>query len=398
MADTNAVVLTDTANQIYVDTLELTAAQAGVSGGPDVLVRKRRLSGGHSDGVDIIEVDNGAFSFTVVPTRGMGLWRGTYKGIAVGWQSPIRGPVHPSCVNEMERGGLGWLRGFDECIVRCGMESNGAPCRDTITNNMGQPAEVDLTLHGKVANTPASYVSVEVTPGDTPEIIVTGTVCETGLFVPQLSLTTRISTQLNSDTITINDTVTNMKGIEAEMQMLYHCNFGGPLLEEGSELEIAAKEVAPRDDRAAEGVEEYTRYLGPTAGYVEQCYFYDTLGDADGRTVALLRNAAADKAVALRYNRNQLPCFTQWKNTASRECGYVTGLEPATNFPNPKPFERSHGRVVSLAPGASYEIAFGLQVLDSAEKVQQVQAEIISLQGDSEKTVHREPQAGFSDV
>ena len=31
-------------------------------------------------GVDLIEVHNGALSFSVLPTRGMGLWRGEYRG------------------------------------------------------------------------------------------------------------------------------------------------------------------------------------------------------------------------------------------------------------------------------------------------------------------------------
>ena len=57
---------------------------------------------------------------------------------------------------------------------------------------------------------------------------------------------------------------------------------------------------------------------------------------------ALLRNRAGDKAVALRFARAQLPCFTLWKQTGGRRDGYVTGLEPATNYPNPRPFEQRH--------------------------------------------------------
>ena len=55
----------------------------------------------------------------------------------------------------------------------------------------------------------------------------------------------------------------------------------------------------------------------------------------------MLYNHTADRALALRFNRQELPCFTVWKNTAALEDGYVTGLEPATNFPNFKSFERS---------------------------------------------------------
>ena len=156
--------------------------------------------------------------------------------------------------------------------------------------------------------------------------------------------------------------------------------------------------VAPRDGRAAEGIETYDEYLGPTDGYTEQCYWYDPLGDDDGNTLAMLRNGEADKAVVMRFNRSQLPCFTQWKNIASEACGYVTGLEPATNYPNPKPFERSHGRVVALKPGESYTIELAMEIHDDAGGVAAVQKEIAAIQGDTEKIVHKEPQAGYSDI
>ena len=50
-------------------------------------------------------------------------------------------------------------------------------------------------------------------------------------------------------------------------------------------------------------------------GFAEQVYCYDLLGDASGRTLATLYNAAADRGLTLRFNRNELPCFTLWKNT-----------------------------------------------------------------------------------
>ena len=53
------------------------------------------------------------------------------------------------------------------------------------------------------------------------------------------------------------------------------------------------------------------------------------------------------------FNRQELPCFTVWKNTGAMEDGYVTGLEPATNYPNFKGFERQQGRVPRAAAGRS---------------------------------------------
>ena len=128
------------------------------------------------------------------------------------------------------------------------------------------------------------------------------------------------------------------------MELLYHCNFGEPFLQEGSRLVVPAIEVAPRDERAVEGLDSYETYLGPTNGYIEQVYWYDLLADEDGATLAMLHNADADRALLLRFNKKELPAFTQWKNTASLADGYVTGLEPATDYPNGKAFERSKER------------------------------------------------------
>ena len=93
-------------------------------------IRKRMLHGGPSEGVEVVEVNNGALSFTILPTRGMGLWKGRYKNLDLGWSSPVIGPVHPKFVELSARGGLGWLTGFDEWLCRCGMAWNGPPGDD----------------------------------------------------------------------------------------------------------------------------------------------------------------------------------------------------------------------------------------------------------------------------
>ena len=203
---------------------------------------------------------------------------------------------------------------------------------------------------------------------------------------------------MGSNELLIEDEITNMKGIAAEMELLYHCNFGAPFLEAGSRLEVAAAEVAPRDMRAVEGLAAYEEYVGPTSGYIEQVYWYDLLAKEDGATLAMLRNMAADKALVLRFNKNELPAFTQWKNTASQADGYVTGLEPATDYPNAKSFEREQKRLVNLGPGESHRVRMSLEVLDSGEQVQDVQKEIASLQEGNERLVHSAPIGKYTDL
>ena len=391
MNDGKTWVLADAEMRIWVETFELTHEDVDLGTAAPWSVRKQRLHGGLADGVDIIEVSNGPLAFVVVPTRGMGIWRGSYEDCALGWDAPVNGPVNPMFVNALERGGLGWLQGFDEWIVRCGLASNGAPGRDVVLDNNGNPAEVDLTLHGKIANTPAHRVEVRVTPGEPAEIAVIGVVDESMLFCPQFQLRTTISTSPGSNALTVFDEVTNMQAVDAELELLYHCNFGPPFLEQGAQLVAPAREIAPRDARAADGIGSYDTYAGPTPGYVEQVYWYDLNTDGQGNTLAMLRNAAGDKGAVLRYHKEQLPWFTQWKNTAAASDGYVTGLEPGTNLPNLKTFEREKGRVVTLPPGGTYESRLVAEVCSGRDAVSAVEAEIAAIQGGNEPTVHALP-------
>jgi len=98
----------------------------------------------------------------------------------------------------------------------------------------------------------------------------------------------------------------------------------------------------------------------------------------------------------LRMTHAQLPCFTVWKNTAAVEDGYVTGLEPATNYPNFKSFERQQGRVRTLPPGGKWEAKWSLEVLDTAAGVADALKEIVTLQAKVRPTIHRAPHPRFS--
>jgi hypothetical protein len=388
-------ILTDVTRDVWVESCGL---------GNDTLrlapfpwsIRKRTLRGGLREGVEVIEVHNGALAFTVLPTRGMGLWRGEYRGQPLGWRAPVLGPVHPRHVNLAERGGLGWLTGFDEWLCRCGLASNGPPGEDAWTDKAGRAHKEVLTLHGRIANQPAHYVEVRVNLDPPHELMVVGHVEETGLFSPRLQLTTTYSTVPGSNRVVIHDVVENRGGTPAEMQMLYHCNVGAPFLEAGSRVLLPVRELAPRDARAVEGLATWDTYGPPTAAFAEQVYYADLLEDAHGRTLALLYNRAADHGLVLRMNRRELPCLSVWKNTAAAEDGYVTGLEPATNYPNLRTFERQRGRVVLLPPGGRWQATWSMDVHDNAAGVAAVQKEIATLQAHGPAVVHPGPVARFS--
>lgn len=379
--------LADVGNDVWLDSFAIGNDSVRLPTPHDWSIRKRTLRGGLRDGVDLIEVHNGALSYSILPTRGMGLWRGEYRGNFLGWRAPVHGPVHPKFVSPTERDGLGWLRGFDEWMCRCGLASNGPP---------GMDGAMPLTLHGRIANHPAHAVEVSVGLEPPHELTVIGQVEEGGLFFPHLHLTTRVTTVPGSNRLVIHDRVENRSAQPAETQLLYHCNLGPPFLEAGSRLVTPFRELAPLTARAAEGIDTFETYTGPTPGFVEQVYAYAPLGDTHGRTLALLHNAAADRGVATRWNCQELPCFTVWKNTAALEDGYVTGIEPATNYPNFRSFERQQGRVRTLPPGGHWECTWSIEVLDSRDGVSRVLAEVATLQAQAPRKVHPTPQGRFS--
>jgi len=112
--------------------------------------------------------------------------------------------------------------------------------------------------------------------------------------------------------------------------------------------------------------------------------------------LALLVNSTADRAVALRFPRQELPCFTVWKNTGAIEDGYVTGLEPATNYPNFKRFERQQGRVLLLPPGGRWECRWTLEIADNTSAVAALMAEVATLQAQARALIHPTPHPRFS--
>jgi galactose mutarotase-like enzyme len=363
--------LEDRQQDLYVEQIALGPEHIG-GAAAGFSVTKRTLRAGLRHGVDVIEVNNGTFRFVVIPTRGMGIWRASLGQLQLGWNSPVKGPIHPAFVRLWEPSGLGWLDGFDEMLVRCGLESNGAP-------ELGDNGTLRYPLHGKIANIPAHKVEVAI-DDQTGEIAVSGTVDEARLFGNKLRLGCTITTQLGRPGMRVTDTISNVSAEEGELELLYHINFGAPLLDPGSKVVLPVAKVAPRDQVAVGNLPEWDTYGSQTPGSVEAVFFLDLAAQRDGRTQALLRNAAADQGVSLKFNRNQLPCFTLWKNRQAEADGYVTGLEPGINFPNVKSFEKQKGRVAVLEPGESREFEISIEVHTEAAAVEAAEQAIAKIQ------------------
>lgn len=349
-------------------------------------VRSRRLAGGRRQGVLLVELVAGDTQVFILPDRGLGIWKMTCGGVELGWQSPVAGPVHPRLVPLGEPSGLGWLDGFDELVARCGLVSNGAPDFDP-------SGRLVHGLHGRIANLPAHELTVTLDE-EAGTITLTGAVDETRFLIHALRMETSLVLSIDRPRIAWTDTVTNLSGRPASMQLLYHVNLGPPLLGAGAEVLAAIDELAPRDATAAADVPTWNRSDDPRAGRGEDVHFARIRADAAGRATALLVAPDGTQAAGLSWKADTLPCFALWKNQGALADGYVTGLEPATNFPNPRSFEESQGRVVPLGPGQSVRFELALEHL-AGERLAAARGALAALAA-SPPTIHTLPRPGWS--
>ena len=386
------ITLTSVLKNIHLDSWQIKGADITPEK-PDWTITKQTLHGGKQEGVDLITVDNGKLSFSVIPTRGMSLLNARMDDIYLGWNSPVKEVVHPKYIRLEDRGGLGWLEGFNEWMVRCGLEFAGHPGTDQFINNTGSPATLNLTLHGKIQNIPASSYEVVVDSTHPYRIRIRGTVYEKFFYGPKFKLVTEISTVPGSNTFQISDQLTNEGAFTQEFQLIYHGNYGSSILEENATIFTPARSITPMNDHAAKGIDNWNSYQGPTPGFIEEVYLLEPQSDSESNTLALLANSDRTLATSVRWNLSELPYLTIWKNTATQEDGYVTGIEPATGFPFNRRIERKYGRVPTIQPGETRSFTLNFGIHRDEESIQSILTEIDEMQKNTVLKINRNPPA-----
>lgn len=252
------------------------------------------LNDGKAKGVRAIEVNTGKVRFTVLPDRCMDIAQAYYKEHAISWISKT-GITAPSFYDMYENE---WLRGFyGGLITTCGLKNIGNPYGDC-----GQ--------HDRIAHIPAEKVGAFADwVGDEYVMKITGQVRQSMAVGENIVLKRTITAKLFEDEFTVEDVIIN-EGFEAEdIAFCYHCNFGYPLVREGSKIV---------------GVpEEYSDIPAPIHGVEEQCIDVPHEGD-----VAWAGIENGEIGAYITYERKNLENFLIWKMPG--ESDYVVGLEPRT--------------------------------------------------------------------
>lgn len=315
-----------------------------------------RLIDGPEDGVRAVDVTTGSgLVFTVVPSRGLDLSAASHKGRPLAWRSSCA-DAHPAFY---EPEGLGWLRTFPGgLLTTCGLTWMGAPGEDE-----GKP----LGLHGRASHLPASNVRCGGEWRDEQYVLtVEGETRETVVFGENVVLRRRIEAYLGESRISLTDTVTNHGFATTPHMMLYHMNFGYPVVAPGSRVLTPSLAVTPRDETASRGAARQAHGDAPEPGFAEQVFFHTMQADEEGWVTAGLVNPALDGGfgVRIRYRQAELPCFIQWRMMG--EGTYVMGMEPGNALVLGRAAERAAGRLQHLEPGETREYRVELSIIEGA--------------------------------
>lgn len=320
-------------------------------------IETSRLDNGLARGVRIAWVNTGSgLRYKVVIDRALDIADAFYNQHSLVWLS-YGGVVapRPDVNREME-----WLRTFTGGLMfTCGLSHTGGPESDEFEQR---------GLHGRISNIPAQIESI-IQPDPVNgkmDMSITAVVKQTSVFGPSLELRRTISSTLFQPIIRVRDEVTNRGNAEAPHMLMYHCNFGWPLVDEGSRVlwNGTAKPFAPELELDRKTFNENFDYktcpapMKSHSGFGEACGIADVIADKQGICDIGVYNEKLGLALRMRYKKEQMPALTTWQHWGYGE--YAVAFEPGTNTPTGQNQVRKNKTLILLAPGETrvYELEF----------------------------------------
>ncbi len=320
------------------------------------------LDNGPGRGTRIAWINTGSgLRYKVVIDRAMDIADASHNQYNLSWLS-LSGITAPQPFSDR---GAGWLRTFGGgLLTTCGLDHVGGPEVDEYG---------ERGLHGPISNTAAEVESI-LQPDPRKgrmKMSITGLIRQTTIFGPSLELRRTISSTLGKSSIFIHDEVTNLSNQPTPHMLLYHCNFGWPLVDEGTRIlwkgDLQQKPPGNPGNIFRPG-HDYRRCPGPLevhAGKGEDVGFIDSLADRNGQCSCGLYNERINLAFVLRFRKDQLPWLTNWQHFGYGE--YITGLEPGTNPPIGQAAARKASTLRFVAPGESLVYDLEMEVLQGTE-------------------------------
>ena len=321
------------------------------------------LQGGRSKGVEIARFWTGSgLEFDVNLSRGMGIGAFRYKGMPLGWISPT-GDVNPGYYEP--RGG-GMDRSYAGGLMHnSGLRQVGAPCEDE-----GE----ELGLHGRIANLPSDNVCADgYWEGEDYIISLSGKVKEVSALGENLILRRKVTTKLGSCEVLLEDSVENAGPNPSPHMILYHTNFGFPLIDGGTRLVIPSKKVVSAADGKAVEESVYGVYKEPDANAGAQIYFHETVS-IDGWSGYVVANDSLTLGIRVRYEKKNLSELINWVDLETGH--YVVEVGPSNCKCFGRKSEKEAGTLQFLAPGEIREYKVSFKVLEGSDKLREAEEEM----------------------
>lgn len=291
------------------------------------------LQNGKGNGMRFLYVRNGlGLEAWISLDRAGDVSRLTLGGDNFGFFAPC-GYVAPAYYDSV---GLGFLKSFTAgFFTTCGLTAVGSPCVDD-----GE----ELPLHGTVSHIPCDVVAVE----ETAEALTVKLKLTDGVIFGRKLVLNRVYTfSYLENSIKLSDTVVNEGEKVSPYMIMYHCNMGYPLLSENSIIKVPNNGITARNEYSAQHIENALKPEKPQPSFEEQCFYYD-VAEKNGVAAAGIFGTEINKGVVLKFNKKELPCFTEWKMMGTTD--YVLGLEPGNCTPDGRNVLRENGTLKFLEP------------------------------------------------
>lgn len=318
--------------------------------------RHYRLSNGNSDGCRCIDVKTGSgFEYTVVCDRGLDISLASYKGINLSYLTE-NAETTPAFY---DKSGSEWLRTFSAgLLTTCGPTHLGPPCIDK---------DEALGLHGRWTALSGKQVC-DLTDFENGKIEINGKLSDCVLFGSKLKINRKIKSEFGKSYVIIEDSIKNEGGTIVPLNILYHINFGYPLLDETATVHVPSDNCCGYDTYTQERIGEQSTIKSPSGENLEKNYLH-TFASNNGLSTVWLhnKNISDGLAVYVTFDSAKLPYLTQW--TLENIKDYVLALEPA-NVPCLSRNElREKNLLPFLQPGETVDFRVEIGVISGNENI-----------------------------
>jgi len=313
-------------------------------------IRESQVLRGRGEQMHIAEFYNAAgLRFTVMPDRCMDLYDLSYKGVNFSFQTK-NGMLSPQgyCPTDGEFGEE-WPAGM---MVTCGLDNVGGHCHEG----------GEFPTHGRISHMPCKRFGTRAHwEGNNYILRANGEVHQGKLFGRHLSLERTIETGLNDKSLKIHDVITNHEAEDEPYFLLYHVNFGYPIVQMDSVAAFSKGETIKFTPNADDPI----HMSAPIDGKEEELFFHLTEGD---KAYAVIYNERLELGAYVAYDTKYLPRLLQWKSMKSHD--YVLGLEPCNTWGVNRAQALKEGKAAILPAYSSVETDLEIGILDGAKEIQ----------------------------